>query len=508
MARLKAACYVSSSSYDCDVAPSDIHEPDIVAAIAEYDKLGSKTFLEKYQFGKSEEYRLVYGGKFYESKAIVGVAHGFATGEFWTAKRPFGGVGPGNAVTILEELGFLVDRGELHELTELRVDRSHGTSSPYQYVVLLWAMARARAAKPRLTAFSDSKSELAELLAPFAIGRFFPNPAMPWFTLRGCSWWESDLPEERAGMTYNDIPTLNPLAGLASDRYDRIAEDEKYAAAALDVIFHLIGAEPGYKPMLERLGMAELLTATPRSSKALRVNWSWDELVIACDMIASNNWESIQKKDLRIAALSEFLRRQPEAIESDDFRSPGSVYFKLENIRSAHPDYTKKPTKGGKTTQLVVNAFVNNPDAMHRAAQALWRNGDLARSHADWEEEVADEPETDTASDYASAVEGRVIQRLVRVAERNPKLRRAKIAASRKERGSIACEICGFDFESVYGTLGDGFIHVHHRVPLHFTGVVENKLEDLILVCANCHVMIHRGSPWKTPEELRRIIES
>ena len=43
------------------------------------------------------------------------------------------------------------------------------------------------------------------------------------------------------------------------------------------------------------------------------------------------------------------------------------------------------------------------------------------------------------------------------------------------------------------------YIHVHHRVPLHFTREIENKLADLILVCANCHVMIHRHSPWKTP---------
>jgi 5-methylcytosine-specific restriction protein A len=155
----------------------------------------------------------------------------------------------------------------------------------------------------------------------------------------------------------------------------------------------------------------------------------------------------------------------------------------------------------------VVDAFLDNPDGMHRVAQALWNAGNLARPDAtDLAEESDDEPHADEDISYARAVEGRVIQRLVRVAERDPKLRKARIAQSRKERGSIACETCGFDFEAVYGTLGDGFIHVHHVVPLHFTGVVENSLEDLILVCANCHVMIHRHSPWKAPDELRAII--
>lgn len=82
------------------MAPSDIKESDVLDAIAEYDRLGQTKFLKKYDFGESLEYRLVYGGKFYESKAIAGVAHGFATGEFWTKRKPFGGVSPGGAVTI------------------------------------------------------------------------------------------------------------------------------------------------------------------------------------------------------------------------------------------------------------------------------------------------------------------------------------------------------------------------------------------------------------------------
>jgi predicted HNH restriction endonuclease len=488
------------------VAPSDIEAPDVLDAISAYEKLGQTKFLKKYDFGESLEYRLVYGGKFYESKAIAGVAHGFATGEFWTKKKPFGGVGPGGAVTILRDLDFLVDDGELYELTQLRVDQTHGKPSPYKYIVLLWAFARARSGSPRLTPYLDSRDELADLLAPFAIAKTAPDPAVPWFALRGCSWWQLETPDNASNITDADVASLNLVAGLTSKPYERISQDDAFAAAAVDVIFHIVGTEPGYRPLLDRLGLSSLLTASAGSNKATRVNWSWDELVIACDLIASNNWESIQKKDLRVAALSEFLRRQPEAAESEDFRGPGSVYFKLENIRSAHPDYPLKRTKGGKTTQLVVNAFVDDPESMHRAAQALWRNGDLARPDTDWAEEADDEPEAEATISYASAVEGRVIQRLVRVAERNPKLRKAKIAQSRKERGSIACETCGFDFEAAYPELGDGFIHVHHVVPLSFTGVVENDLDDLILVCANCHVMIHRKSPWKKPEELREII--
>jgi len=182
------------------------------------------------------------------------------------------------------------------------------------------------------------------------------------------------------------------------------------------------------------------------------------------------------------------------------------VNRKLENIRSMHPDYPGAPTKGGKATQQVIDAFVEDPKGMHLVAQALWRSGSLSRDEYGDVDDPQYVPVGETTAAFVSAVEGRIVERLVKVAERNPKLRKAKIQQSRQERGTIACEICSFDFERAYGELGVGYIHVHHRVPLHFTGEIENKLADLILVCANCHVMIHRHSPWKTPDQLKALI--
>ncbi|WP_405812446.1 HNH endonuclease [Streptomyces sp. NBC_01520] len=47
----------------------------------------------------------------------------------------------------------------------------------------------------------------------------------------------------------------------------------------------------------------------------------------------------------------------------------------------------------------------------------------------------------------------------------------------------------------------------HHIVPLHEAGEGRTKLNDLALICANCHRMIHRRAPWPTPWELRASIE-
>lgn len=52
---------------------------------------------------------------------------------------------------------------------------------------------------------------------------------------------------------------------------------------------------------------------------------------------------------------------------------------------------------------------------------------------------------------------------------------------------------CGFNFERIYGLLGKGFIEVHHVIPLADMDKVEtNPKKDLIVLCSNCHRMVHR----------------
>ncbi len=76
-------------------------------------------------------------------------------------------------------------------------------------------------------------------------------------------------------------------------------------------------------------------------------------------------------------------------------------------------------------------------------------------------------------------------------------------------RHGVTCSICGFDFKKKYGVIGDGFIHVHHIVPVSKIGpgYVVDPENDLAPVCPNCHAMLHRKDPPYMPDELRKIIE-
>ncbi|WP_343556840.1 HNH endonuclease [Sphingobacterium sp.] len=94
-----------------------------------------------------------------------------------------------------------------------------------------------------------------------------------------------------------------------------------------------------------------------------------------------------------------------------------------------------------------------------------------------------------TTNAYTSSAEGNLKQTYSTRYERDPKLRERAI-----EIHGLTCMGCGFNFEKVYGEWGAGFIHVHHTKPLS-DGEGErivNAETDMIVLCPNCHYMIHR----------------
>jgi hypothetical protein len=97
----------------------------------------------------------------------------------------------------------------------------------------------------------------------------------------------------------------------------------------------------------------------------------------------------------------------------------------------------------------------------------------------------------------SEALEGRLTKALRMHRTREQKLRAVKLrqALLCSPDNRLRCEVprCGFDFEAVYGRLGRGYAQVHHLTPLAETDAVITRLEGLVVVCANCHAMIHRG---------------
>jgi len=93
----------------------------------------------------------------------------------------------------------------------------------------------------------------------------------------------------------------------------------------------------------------------------------------------------------------------------------------------------------------------------------------------------------------------------VNMYERNSDAREKCIA-----HHGYSCAACGFNFEEVYGSIGERYIHVHHIIPLAEIReeYVIRPIEDLVPVCANCHGIIHRTRPALTVEQLKKHLSS
>jgi 5-methylcytosine-specific restriction enzyme A len=231
--------------------------------------------------------------------------------------------------------------------------------------------------------------------------------------------------------------------------------------------------------------------------------WSRDELILALDLYVRFNGNPPGKASLEIMKLSELLNRianDPKGVTTS-FRNPNGVYMKMMNFRRFDPIYQaqgkKGLTRGNGLEEVVWNDFASNPIRLTETAAAIKANVESLYSDIDETNEIEE------------AEEGRILTRAHLVRERSRKLAEAKKAASFRTMKRLCCEACGFDFKTMYGERGEGFIEVHHTVPVHqlVAGAV-TKIADLHLLCANCHRMIHARRPWLTLEELKACISA
>lgn len=113
-----------------------------------------------------------------------------------------------------------------------------------------------------------------------------------------------------------------------------------------------------------------------------------------------------------------------------------------------------------------------------------------------------------TAADVSSGFEGAAYLEQHLSRERKASLVEAKKRAVLEKTGDLACEVCKFSFKKTYGPLGEYYCEVHHLRQIADAGEgVVTKLEDLAVVCSNCHGMIHKSTPMLSISELQAQLE-
>lgn len=112
-----------------------------------------------------------------------------------------------------------------------------------------------------------------------------------------------------------------------------------------------------------------------------------------------------------------------------------------------------------------------------------------------------------TEDDDAGYPEGKIAYRTHKIIERDPKvIKKAKDKFSNEHGGHLYCQACNFDFSKFYGSRGADFIEGHHtKLVSEMKEGEETKVEDIALLCSNCHRMIHR-KPLMSVDDLKTLI--
>ncbi len=121
--------------------------------------------------------------------------------------------------------------------------------------------------------------------------------------------------------------------------------------------------------------------------------------------------------------------------------------------------------------------------------------------------------ESELKSDYLQSEiiesnnpEGRVVYKFHRSLERDTRIGRSLKKKTILETGELRCEVCNFSFLDFYGEIGKGFIEAHHLIPVSkLDRVTKTKIKDMVLVCSNCHRMLHTGKKLLSINQLKDL---
>jgi hypothetical protein len=85
-------------------------------------------------------------------------------------------------------------------------------------------------------------------------------------------------------------------------------------------------------------------------------------------------------------------------------------------------------------------------------------------------------------------------------------VRNQQLVTDAKRVHGIHCMACDFDFQKQYGARGAGYIEMHHLDQLALDTERNSTVNDVVVLCANCHRMIERRTPHLSLAKLRGLV--
>ena len=247
------------------------------------------------------------------------------------------------------------------------------------------------------------------------------------------------------------------------------------------------------KIICESLG-AELIE-TKKDSKAHQVEVFWGEKTV-CDYLYIDRKRGFNtaKNDLQVVIHPEVNDLfANELISVDGIKSPNDKGAGKLIHSSQYKGFKNRKVGGeyvGVAWRLDLSSDLIN---FHKFLSIVMNKG----KESSGDKEIS--------SDYKSGeyTEGSKYEVTLTKNERSSSARKKCI-----EHHGVRCLSCSFDFQEVYGPIGEGFIHIHHIVPLEdiTEAYTVDPINDLIPLCPNCHAMAHKRKPPYNLFELQSFI--
>jgi 5-methylcytosine-specific restriction protein A len=250
---------------------AEITRAAVLAAVQECDRCGRDAFLQEHGFRLARSYVLVHDGTPYDSKAIVGVAHGYLPGQRPLSSAEFSG-GEDTVARLLRRLGFTVSASEpagltagelIGEVSNLTVSRAGGHPASYQPITLLWAIGRALRGDPRIAPWAETERSLQAVLERHSRPGERTRPDYPIAALFHAGLWELRGYTGPVPAAHGDVglrhwfSTNQPASGLAAPADELLRRSGQARAEVAATIVDTYLGDQDCTALLADLGLSD-----------------------------------------------------------------------------------------------------------------------------------------------------------------------------------------------------------------------------------------------------------
>lgn len=223
------------------------------------------------------------------------------------------------------------------------------------------------------------------------------------------------------------------------------------------------------------------------------VPWTRDEIILALDALFFSGVKNFKIDSPVIIELSDLLNHLPIIPldrRDETFRNPLGVSMQL----SFFSEFIEKgKTKGriGKLFFSVYRDYENNVNYVHSIATNIRRNEKFVRSIG-----------LNVGGKDSVFPEGVILNYVHRYLEQRWGRRVLKKNISK-------CSLCGINPEHIYGVFAErvSFFEPHLLVsPVLLSPEMKFTKDDFLLVCPNCHHMLHQIRPWRNRDACYELL--